>query len=423
MSQQVAILGAGESGLAARELVRSFGGSGRVFDQAGRGDCDSFSDGDARRADAIVVSPGFAAGHPWRRIAEASETPVCGELAFAARHWRGSLLGVTGTNGKTSVTSLLRAALESAGRKAVEAGNIGEALSRFAAGSANTSDCVAVCEISSFQAELPDGLALDGLLWTNFAEDHLDRYAGVREYFHAKARLTQCLKAEAPFVAGPGVAEWAEAFGWGGFRERGGQWPEGTAVCPEVCGGSVFQRPPQSGNFRLAAEFWDALGLPPEALRAAADSFRPHPHRLALVAEFGGVRFWDDSKATNFDAALAAVAGMERPVYWIGGGRPKGGDIGAFAASLAGRIEAAFVYGEAAAELGPSLRARHPGVEIVVSFQDAVRSAVEQACAGAPADVLLSPAFASFDQFANYAERGKSFLATVLGLKPNLCFG
>ncbi len=143
--------------------------------------------------------------HPWRVLAEGSGRPCYSELGFAALHWRGKLLGVTGTNGKTTITSLLCNALEAAGQSAVEAGNIGTALSDCVLGDANHEEATAVCEISSFQAELPLGLQLDGLIWSNFAEDHLDRYGSMAEYFAAKAQLLTCLRADAPSVLGTDV--------------------------------------------------------------------------------------------------------------------------------------------------------------------------------------------------------------------------
>ena len=181
--------------------------------------------------------------------------------------------------------------------------------------------------------------------------------------------------------------------------------------------GFAFAHPPQAANFQLAADLWRALGLPLGALSRVADAFKLAPHRLAKVAEWAGVSFWDDSKATNFHAALAAAASLRPAVFWIGGGSAKGGDLPAFASALAPCIAAAFVYGEVAGELAAELRKQLPRVQRYSRFEDAVNEATAAALAAAPAAVLLSPGFASFDQFPSYAERGESFISAVLSLK------
>ena len=175
----IAVFGLGVSGRAALKLVEALGAQGLCFDAQGA----DFSTADCERCDAFIFSPGFAARHPWRLLCEQSGKPCFSELGFAAQFWPGKLLAVTGTNGKTTVTKLLCEALNQVGHPAVTAGNIGTPLStRVLDADAGW----AVCEISSFQAELPEGLALDGLLWTNFAEDHLDRYADMEEYLRQK---------------------------------------------------------------------------------------------------------------------------------------------------------------------------------------------------------------------------------------------
>lgn len=146
-------------------------------------------------------------------------------------------------------------------------------------------------------------------------------------------------------------------------------------------------------------------------------------HRLSLVDRWAGVSYWEDSKATNFHAAWAAINAMEGTVFWIGGGRYKGGDLDAFARLIAPKVKAAFLYGEVARQLAVSLDSIHPRVEIQLDFVDAVQVAVHAALADVPSIVLLSPGFASFDQFSDYAARGKSFISTVLSLKHALWSG
>lgn len=417
--QRVAIFGAGVSGQSALRLTEAMGHSVCLFDQ-GVGDAALESDvASAFTAecldafDLFVFSPGFAAGHPWRLLVENSGKPCYSELGYAATHWRGKLLGITGTNGKTTLTKLLCAALLQSGRPAYAVGNIGRPLSDLILTADNDAAAYAVCEISSFQAELPRGLELDGLAWTNFAEDHLDRYASMAEYYAAKAHLFDTLKPDAPCIVGPGVV----AFGGDTVPATSDLIANDMGLLETLSPDSPFQNHPQSDNLAMAAALWIELGFPLDTLLDSANDFKLAPHRLAEIEEWGGVRFWDDSKATNFHAALAAIKAMEAPVFWIGGGHPKGGDLAAFTDALAPTVQAAFLYGEAAELLAEHLRPIHPWVEIHPRFQDAVEAAAKAALASPPADVLLSPGFASFDQFENYSERGKSFISTVLSLK------
>lgn len=417
--QRVAVFGAGVSGRSVRRLAEGQGHSVCVFDQgdaelgAGERIAANFGSASLAAFDIFVFSPGFAAGHPWRVLAENSGKPCYGELGYAARHWRGKLLGITGTNGKTTLTELLCAALLKSGCAAFAVGNVGRPLSDLILGTENDAAAYAVCEISSFQAELPRGVELDGLVWTNFAEDHLDRYASMADYFAAKARLFTCLKPCAPCIYGPSVA----AFGGKSVPVSSALIAHDLRLLSTLAPDSPFQRAPQSENLSMGAALWLELGFPLDALLDSANSYQLAAHRLSVVEVWGGVSFWDDSKGTNFHAVLAAIDAMQAPVFWIGGGHPKGGDIAQFSRALAPKVQAAFLYGEAAETLAVSLRSIHPWVEIHPRFADAVKAASKAALATPPAAVLLSPGFASFDQFSSYSERGKTFISTVLSLK------
>lgn len=415
MLKPYAIFGAGLSGQAASRLAQAEGLEVVLFDEAGRGERSVFDVEDVSAFGGFVFSPGFAAGHPWRDLVEASGAPCLSELAWAAGFWQGRIIGVTGTNGKSTLTALLDEAFRQSGQTSVAAGNIGYPLADAVLSNANTTEATAVVEISSFQAELAGELELDALLWTNFAEDHLDRYASMECYFAAKARLFDCLKEGGTCVVGPGVAGWFDRFG---------QPPAAcmvadseTALLAQLSPESLFRRSPNSENFLMAATFWHSLGLPTAPLVEAANAFRLAPHRLALVAEAGGVRFWDDSKATNFHAALAAVQSVARPIVWIGGGRAKGGDVEAFAREIAPHIDAAILYGEVAKRLANALDGVLESVDVHRPFAEAVASAAEIAASMPAANVVLSPGFASFDQFDSYGARGKNFADMVLSLK------
>jgi UDP-N-acetylmuramoylalanine--D-glutamate ligase len=412
--QRIAIFGAGVSGQAARRLAVRLGLEVCLFDEGGQGDVSEFNQAVLGDFDAFIFSPGFAIEHPWRVLAIGSGRPCYSELGFAALHWRGKLLGVTGTNGKTTITSLLCNALNTAGLSAMEAGNIGTPLSDCVLGDTNHEDATAVCEISSFQAELPRGLQIDGLIWSNFAEDHLDRYDSMAEYFVAKARLLNCLRSGAPSVLGGDVL----AFDPLVAEARGSLVIDGDLdLINRLELDSPFRIQPQSTNLALVAALWQALDLPVEALIGSANTFQLAAHRLSPVDAWGGVTFWDDSKATNFHATLAAIDAMDGPVFWIGGGSGKGGDLDAFARLLAPKVEAAFLYGEIAERLAEGLAPIHSRVEIRANFVEAVQAAASAALADSPSVVLLSPGFASFDQFSGYAARGKTFISTVFSLK------
>ena len=415
MSKQYAIFGAGLSAQAARRLAEAKGLSVVLIDEAGEGDEATFEASDLERIQCSDVSPGVAAEHPGRILAKGSTKPCLSEIAFAARYWEGRIIGVTGTNGKSTITALLDNALSLSGHVSLAAGNIGYPFSDAVISEANQSEAYVVLEISSFQAELTDGLQLDGLLWANFAEDHLDRYGSMPRYFGAKARLFNCLKRDGLCVIGSQVAEWManqrKAF-------------DGCSIAHEVAdlvlqldADSVFQRFPYSKNFSLAVELWRLMNQPPAALIEAANAFVLPPHRLDVVAECGSVRFWNDSKATNFHATIGALRSIDRPIVWIGGGRAKGGDIEAFAQQVASRIDIAILYGEVAERLAKALKSFLEPVHIHKRLDHAITAAAELAAKIPQANVLFSPGFASYDQFDSFAARGKSFNDMVLSLK------
>ena len=418
MGQHIAIFGAGRSGRAAIRLAARLGDTAVCFDEAGAGDRQCFGRDDPAGFDAFVFSPGFAAGHPWRVLAEASGKCCQSELAYAAAHWQGELIGVTGTNGKTTVTRLLKEALLASGRRAVACGNIGLPMSEAVLDLAAGPETVAVVEISSFQAELPGQLELDGFLWTNFAEDHLDRYATMRDYLSAKANLLGCVKPGATTVFGARIREQLDAEGLLPPSLLQGTSPVHDQIkrphfpLPE----GPLSRPPHQYNFDLVASYWQQKRYPAAALLEAAAAFELSSHRLQRIAVKDGVCFWDDSKATNFEAALAAAAGLERPIIWIGGGRAKGGDVANFAREIGGRIDAAVLYGEVADTLAANLPKALDPVRVCPQFEAAVHEAFAIGRTMSGAQVVLSPGFASFDQFSSYTDRGKSFVSIVLGL-------
>ncbi|MEM8867903.1 MAG: Mur ligase family protein [Verrucomicrobiota bacterium] len=213
MEERIAVFGAGISGQAAARLAGREGAKVTLFDQKTEGANAIFEQADLDQFDRFVFSPGFAATHPWRLLVVGSGKPCYGEFSYAASKWKGPLIAITGTNGKTTTTELLRDALIAVGKSAHAVGNIGMPLSELICEGANDGETIAVCEVSSFQAELCAGLQVDALIWTNFSEDHLDRYESIEDYFRAKANLLGSLKEGAPFILGEDVQRLIESHG------------------------------------------------------------------------------------------------------------------------------------------------------------------------------------------------------------------
>lgn len=420
----VAVFGAGVSGRGVLELLDRLGARGVLFDEKALGKVavNNFTPDQARLYPLVVHSPGFPPGHPWLVCAREAGALCLGELDFAALFWRGRIIAITGTNGKTTLTEFLTHALRSVGRDAHATGNVGDPFSRLAAASladpAGMSGAVAVCEVSSFQAETLEHFRPDALLWTNFAEDHLERHPGMAAYFAAKWKLATLTAPSAVFV-GASVARYAAGSSYGALPDDSIVFSEVKTPDPRLAG-TVFATQPQRENFLLAAAWWRRTGLSEEALVAAAKSFRLGRHRLARVAEIEGVTWWNDSKATNFHAVEAAVAGFAAPVLLIAGGKSKGGDVAGFVRRLAPGVRRMFLIGET----GPLLAAAcdTAGLDHVAcpGLAEAVHEAAVSARPGE--HVLLSPGFASFDQFRNYEDRGNQFESLVnnLGVSSTL---
>ncbi len=402
--RRIPVLGAGVSGQAASGLLGARGMKPVLFDERGAGEAQSFR---PRRGEFPfgVISPGFSPGHPWRQAAAKAGLPLLGEMEIGASAWEGRLVCLTGTNGKTSLTRLLEQALNKAGEKARACGNIGNPISALAA---EPNGCEwAVCEVSSFQ--LHDWLEPFGeaAIWTNFDEDHLDWHSSLEDYFRAKWRLVE---SGMPVYAGPGVARAAVSFGIG-IPDNLISVGESVGDLP---GAGVFARPPLSALYRLARAWWIEAGRDPSVLEEAARLFSPLPHRMETISSAGGVRWINDSKATNFHATLAACDSIEPPIAWIGGGLPKGGNPENFARELARRIASADLIGSVAPELGRLLRREGVPVDVHPAMKEAVEAAFSRSAPGGT--VLLSPGFASFDQFAGYADRGEVFRKCVIEL-------
>lgn len=415
LRRPVSILGAGMSGRAALSYIEACGGRGILFDEkAVNGAEAQFGEQQARQSSLVVVSPGFAEAHPWVKAAEAAGCELAQEFDLAIDQWRGPVVAVTGTNGKTTLTEFLEKAFLNYGLEAYAVGNIGRPLTALMAEGCNA-EAIVVCEVSSFQAAHLRRLKPDFVLWTNFDEDHIDRHGTLQRYFDAKYNLIRLAKGK-PVFYGPSVLEFASAHGYE-LDPQG--LVEEDAAAAQALGlrGTAFENLPERSNYLLARALWLAMGLSEDELIEAANTFKKSPHRMELVCSLKGVLFWNDSKATNFHAALSGLKRFAEPVLWIGGGRDKGGNISGFVERLKKGVREAHVIGETGQALLECCKKEGIPCQWHSSMESAVAKAFESAKPGD--NVLLSPGFASFDMFEGYGQRGEAFEKSIKLLEAN----
>jgi UDP-N-acetylmuramoylalanine--D-glutamate ligase len=380
----------------------------------------------------LVVAPGLPEAHPLIQAALAGGIPVWSEVELGARVATMPLVGVTGTNGKTTTTELAAAMLTASGVQAVAAGNVGLPLID-AVLDRHPPDAV-VAELSSFQLRFTWTLHLRAGAWLNFAPDHLDWHPGLRAYADAKARVWanqgpgdwSVYGADDPVVTAQVAAAGGTPVPFStGRAAPGGLGLEAGVALSRIPGheGGLWRaaalRLPGRHNLAnaiAASGVAMALGAHPAGMARAVAAFQAGAHRLATVGEIRGVRFVNDSKATNPHAAARALAAFPR-VVWIAGGRNKGLAFDELVAGAADRMVGVVLVGEAAEELAAALgRAGYPGPLVrAASVGEAVTVGFGLAEEGDT--VLLAPACASQDQFADYAERGAAFEAAVARLE------
>jgi len=380
-----------------------------------------------------VLSPGVPEIAPLVAARRAG-VAITGELELGSRFvGQATLVGITGTNGKSTTTTLCGAMLAETGRPTFVGGNLGTPLAEAAFTPAGQAGGFCVVEVSSFQLETAETFRPRVAVLLNITADHLDRYDGMEGYAAAKARIFRAqeqsdfavVNADDPLAvhASEGVralrllfsTEHERVGGEGGFRR-------GDALVLRLLGGgeeiypgtlpALIGRHNQSNT--LAALLAARLGGATEAeVRRALTAFRALPHRMELVAEAGGVAYYDDSKGTNVGAVVAALAGFPRKVVLIAGGRDKGGDYAPLGAALAAVGRAAVLIGEAADRIADSFARDIPAlpVERAATMEAAVRAAARLARPGDA--VVLSPACSNFDMFRDYAHRADAFRAAV----------
>jgi UDP-N-acetylmuramoylalanine--D-glutamate ligase len=375
-------------------------------------------------ADMVVASPGLSQDDPFFAAARARGIEVIGDIELFARTGARPVAGITGTNGKSTVTTLLARMASRAGQPARAGGNLAPpALDLLEDGGA----ALYVLELSSYQLETTRTLALDTAVVLNVTADHMDRYADMQAYAAAKARIfehcsTAVINLDDAYVAAmirPGqrpltfsldATRGADYFLTAG---EGRDWlcrsNERLIAMDEL----KIVGSHNAANAMAALAMGEALGLAREPMLAALREFSGLPHRAAFVGEVRGVRYVNDSKGTNVGATLAAVAGFRGPLLLIAGGDGKNQDFTPLAAAFAGKVRRVLTIGRDAARIEAALAGVCP-TERCATLEQAV---VAAARAAQPGDtVLLSPACASLDMFRDYTHRGEVFAGAVRSL-------
>ncbi len=367
---------------------------------------------DLTGAAGLVVSPGVPLNtHPLVAQARAAGVPVIGDIELFAQA-RAELpphkvVGITGTNGKSTTTALVHHILKTAGVPTLMGGNIGLPILEQ---DPLPDGGVYVLELSSYQIDLTQTLDCDVAVLLNITPDHLDRYDGFEGYAASKARLFEMQSAG--HLAVVGIDDDATRNIAVALRDQGVLIEVSTAEYNGAVFGPALRGPHNAQNVAAARIVAARLDVPAGELSAALETFTGLPHRMERVAERNGVAFIDDSKATNPESTAPALGAFER-IHWIVGGKRKGDDLDACAPYLS-HVVAAYTIGEAAELFADILTPKLPHVERSGDLATAVRAA---AAAAQPGEVvLLSPACASFDQFRDYEARGAAFRAAVEAL-------
>jgi UDP-N-acetylmuramoylalanine--D-glutamate ligase len=377
----------------------------------------------------IIVSPGVPLDIAPLKAAEEKGIPIIGEMELAFRLFDTPVVAVTGTNGKSTAVSLLELMIRGSGARLFVGGNIGTPLMDYVMGD-QPADYVLV-EVSSFQLDTMEKFCPVVSVLLNITPDHLDRYSDYEAYVQSKLRIFQNQGAGHYAVLNDGDERLARFRPKGevtvlryGMEERGGRnaFMRGSRMITRLPGKKDyhfdiegFHLPGRHNleNLMGAVLAGLALGLGPEVIRDSIRNFKGLPHRIELVGSIGGTFFYDDSKATNVDAAVRSVESFDRPLILIAGGRHKGGDYSPLVNAAKGKVKKAILIGEARYLIAGSF-------EGIIPFElaDSMGEAVSKAYRSAEANdvVLLAPACSSFDMFSDYGHRGRIFREEVKGL-------
>ena len=438
---RVTVVGAARSGVAAAELLARRGARVTLSEQGAIPDADRLTAAGVALeagghlletfvdADLVVLSPGVPLEQPYVAAATGAGVPVIGEVELASRWLKGRVIAITGTKGKSTTATLTGRMLDASGVRARVGGNIGTPLSAQVDDS--TPDTVHVVEVSSFQLESTDRFHPWIAALLNFSPDHLDRHPTVEAYAAAKARVFKRQRADDYAVVNaddPAARVIAAAAPshcrWFGFARVS----EGVTVSGDIVveRHAMTDRPlvPVSAvrvpgrhilsDVLAAAAISRLAGATPEGITTAVSAFRGLEHAMELAGEIDGVRFVNDSKATNIVSAKRSFESVRSGLVAILGGRYKGGEFTDLRGALQERARGVVAIGESAGRIEEALADLVP-VHRAGSMDDAVRQAFGLAERGDT--VVLAPACSSFDMFASYAERGRAFKEAVVRLE------
>ena len=446
----VLVLGLGETGLSMLRYLKAQGARVSVADSRNNPPglaeakqyviepliyCGPFDDELFIGIDLIAISPGVPLRDPVVARAVACGIPIVGDIELFAwalpQQNRPRVLAITGSNGKTTVTSMVEHLCKAAGKDAVAAGNISPAVLDVLAQRGDKQPDVWVLELSSFQLETTSTLNADAATVLNISEDHLDRYTGLNEYAAAKQRvfsgaavqvlnrddarsIAMAQEGRARITFGLSDADNANDFGIA--QSDGEVWlVQGTQPLLRASELQVAGLH-NVANALAALALCRAIDLPMAALLAALRSFKGLPHRVERVAEIDGVVYYDDSKGTNVGATVAALEGLGRKAVLIAGGEGKGQDFTPLKPAVSKHARGVVLIGRDAPVIEEALRGCDVPMMRAEDMDDAVRKAAKLAQSGDA--VLLSPACASFDMFRNYEHRAEVYIAAVRDLDP-----
>lgn len=338
----------------------------------------------------VIISPGVSPEHPLYCEALRKGIEVIGEAELAFRHMQQPCVGITGTNGKTTVTLLAEHVFRYSGKKARALGNVGSPLSAYMLDP--DPEEIIIAELSSYQLETMQTPVFDAGVILNITPDHLDRYPSMEEYAKAKCRIQNCMKKQAslyvyekiPLEFGPLLNT--------PYRTFGGEGNHDSENAQAV--------------WLLCKEF----GISVQQFSAALETFKKPPHRIELVKIIDEITYIDDSKGTNIDAAIRAVESCRGPVILIAGGVDKGASYLPWKQAFKGKVKKIIAIGQAAGKIAHELKDAF-AIETAESLEQAVTHADLHAQRGDT--VLLSPGCSSFDMFRDYAHRGEEFKRLV----------
>lgn len=367
----------------------------------------------------VILSPGVPSTHPLVQRAHHAGIPVQGEIDLGCQALKQKTLGITGTNGKTTVTLLVTHILNTWGIAAKALGNVGVPLTQEVS---ELKDETVVLELSSYQLETLQQPVLDAAVLLNITPDHLDRYLTLEAYAAAKCRIGRCMKPRGVlYVEEEAADRYANQLGDMSIATYG--YHSSNALytdCDHVYGDSkyLFSWPDTLAgkkshyleNALAAYALCRTCGVPDEVFIAGLTSFTYPQHRMTFVGEKDGVRYYDDSKGTNLDAVVRAVQTFNGPLLLIAGGVDKGAPYTAWITPFQGKVKWIGAIGQAAVKIQADLAGYIP-VDRIATLEQAVLAATQRAQPGDT--ILLSPGCASFDQFKDYVHRGKEFQRVV----------